>query len=92
MLQKIRWFLLITGVSVAVIIALRNQTPTTLDLLFFNSTIPLTLLLLATGAANFVFGALTTVWMLKKKEPAKAKQEPQPAKPEQPAKTPQPDL
>lgn len=80
MLQKIRWFLLITGVLVVVIIALQNQTPTPLKLLFLNGTIPLTLLLLATSAASFVFGALTTVWMLKKREPAKAKPEPQPAK------------
>ncbi len=80
MLQKIRWFLLITGVLVVVIIALQNQTPTPLKLLFLNSTIPLTLLLLATSASSFVFGALTTVWMLKKKEPAKVKSEPQPAK------------
>ncbi len=79
MLQKIRWFLLITGVLVVVIIALQNQTPTPLKLLFLNGTIPLTLLLLATSAASFVFGALTTVWMLKKREPAK-KPEPQPTK------------
>ncbi len=70
MLQKIRWFLLITGVLVVVIIALQNQQPTRLKWLLFEMDMPLTLLLLATSAASFVFGALTTVWMLKKKTPA----------------------
>ncbi len=72
MLQKIRWFLLITGVLVAVIIALQNQQPTPLTLLFTEVDMPLAMLLLATSAASFVLGALTTALMLKKSSAAKA--------------------
>ncbi len=76
MLQKIRWFLLIIGVLVVLTIALQNDQPVPLELLFFRRELPLTLLLLATSGASFVFGALTTVWMLRtrsKTAPAKPK-------------------
>ena len=66
MRQKIRWFLLVVGILMVVTISLQNRTPTQLNLLLFESTMPLTLLLLATSAASFIFGALTTVWMLRR--------------------------
>lgn len=77
MLQKIRWFLLMTGVLVVVIIALQNQQPTRLKLLMAEVDMPLTLLLLATSASSFVFGALMTAWMLKKKASAAKHQKPE---------------
>ena len=65
MLQKIRWFLVIVGVLVVVVIAIQNDQPVLLKLLFFQDTLPLTLLVLVTSAASFVLGALTTFWMLR---------------------------
>jgi uncharacterized integral membrane protein len=65
MLQKIRWFLLLVGVLLIVIIALQNSRSVELELLFFRGQYPLTLLLLGCSAASFVLGALTTGWMLR---------------------------
>ena len=65
MLQKIRWFLLLTGIVLVLIVAFQNSRRVELDLLFFRGEYPLTLLLLACSAASFLFGALTTAWMLR---------------------------
>ena len=65
MLQKIRWFLLLVGILVVVIIAVQNSRSVEIDLLFFRGQYPLTLLLLGTSAASFAFGALMTAWMLR---------------------------
>ena len=77
MLQKIRWFLLLVGILVVVIIAVQNSRSVEIDLLFFRGTYPLTLLLLGTSAASFLFGALMTGWMLRSRGrpggPAKGK-------------------
>jgi len=69
-LQKIRWFLLLLGILLVVILAFQNNAPVELELLFFRGTYPLTLLLLATSAASFVFGSLMTFWMLRGKKKA----------------------
>lgn len=73
MLQKIRWFLLLLGVLVIVIVAFQNNRRVELDVLFFSGEYPLTLLLLATSAASFVFGGLMTAWMLRARGKAGAK-------------------
>ena len=65
MLQKIRWFFLLVGVSLIVILAFQNSRRVELDLLFFSGEYPLTILLLGCSAASFILGALTTGWMLR---------------------------
>jgi len=70
MLQKIRWFFLLGGITIVVIIAFQNSRSVELDLLFFKGEYPLTMLLLASSAASFVFGALTTGWMLRSRSKA----------------------
>ena len=65
MMKKIRWFLLLLGVLVVVIIAFQNSRTVQLEVLFFSGQYPLTLLLLGSSAASFVFGALMTGWMLR---------------------------
>ena len=72
MLQKIRWFLLLVGVSLIVILAFQNSRSVEFDLLFFGGEYPLTLLLLACSAASFVFGSLTTGWMLRSRSKSAA--------------------
>lgn len=72
MLHKIRWFFLLAGITLVVIIAFQNSRSVELDLLFFQGEYPLTMLLLATSAASFVFGALTTGWMLRSRSKAAA--------------------
>lgn len=72
MLQKIRWFLLLVGVSVIVILAFQNSRSVEFDLLFFSGEYPLTLLLLACSAVSFVFGSLTTGWMLRSRSKSAA--------------------
>ncbi|MEM6777964.1 MAG: LapA family protein [Planctomycetota bacterium] len=60
MLQKIRWFVILSGLLVVVVVAFQNQEPVDLNLLFFRGEYPLTLLLLATSAISFVVGSLMT--------------------------------
>ncbi|MEM9588843.1 MAG: LapA family protein [Planctomycetota bacterium] len=71
MLQKIRWFLLLLGILIVVMVCLQNRDPVSLQLLFFEGEYPLTLMLLATSAASFVFGSLMTMWVMRAKKPAK---------------------
>ena len=68
MLQKIRWFLLLLGILIIVVVAFQNGESVPLDLLFFRGEYPLTLLLLGTSAASFVFGSLMTFWMLRRRK------------------------
>lgn len=65
MLQKIRWFLLLSGLLLVVIVAFQNQDPVDLSVLFFSGRYPLTLLLLATSAISFVLGSLMTAWKIR---------------------------
>ncbi len=89
MLQKIRWLLLLVGVSLIVIVAFQNSRSVELHVLFFSGQYPLTLLLLACSAASFVLGALTTGWMLRSRGRMKSKGDStRPAKSSQPGKSP----
>lgn len=72
MVQKIRWFFLLVGVLLIVIIAFQNSQSVKLNLLFFRGQYPLTLLLLGTSAASFVLGALMTGRMLRSRSKASA--------------------
>lgn len=80
MLQKIRWFFLLVGLSLIVILAFQNSRRVELELLFFRGEYPLTILLLGCSAASFVLGALTTGWMLRNRgRAAKQTSKPKPA-------------
>ncbi len=83
MLQKIRWTLLLVGVVVILIVSFQNSEPVELDLLLFQGEYPLTLLLLATSVASFVFGALTMAWRGRSRaKTTPGKEKPEPAKDE----------
>lgn len=77
MLQKIRWFVILTGLLLVIVVAFQNQDPVDLNLLFFQGEYPLTLLLLATSAISFVVGSLITALRIRarhKAAEAKAKE------------------
>ncbi len=66
MMQRIRWFLLILGIIVLLVLGLANQTSVPVKMpLVFEAELPLSMLLAATAAISFVLGALMTGWMLR---------------------------
>jgi uncharacterized integral membrane protein len=66
MMQRIRWFLLILGIIVLLVLGLANQTSVPVKMpLVFEAELPLAMLLAATSAISFVLGALLTGWMLR---------------------------
>ncbi len=91
MLQKIRWFFLLVGVSVIVILAFQNSRRVELDLLFFRGEYPLTILLLGCSAASFVLGALTTWWMFRNRGRAAKQATKKSPKPKSTSDSPQPN-
>lgn len=64
--QKIRWFLLILAIIVALAAALQNNDLVEVQLFFFSRSLPLSVILLSTTAVGFLAGALTTVLMLRR--------------------------
>ena len=77
MMQRIRWFLLLTGIVVVLVLSLWNTENVTIKIPFFEDhELPLAMLLLATAASSFVFGALMTGWMLRgfRKSPGSEKE------------------
>ncbi|MEM6979580.1 MAG: lipopolysaccharide assembly protein LapA domain-containing protein [Planctomycetota bacterium] len=90
MLQKLRWFVILTGLCVVLVVAFQNQDEVPLKLLFFRGQYPLTLLLLATAAVSFVVGCLVTAVRLRhrqKRAEAKAKAKQATAKADSTSKT-----
>ncbi len=53
-MQKIRWFLLILAIVVALAVALQNNEAAEIQLFFFKRAIPLSVLLLSTTAIGFL--------------------------------------
>lgn len=85
-MQKIRWFFLIVGIILALAMALQNNEPTAIKLLWLGGEFPLSVLLVVASAIGFLFGALITALMLRSRKPTPkpappAKSTP-PAKPE----------
>lgn len=70
MMQKIRWSILIFGVIVLLAAMLQNSGPLTLKLFFFETAIPISVLLLATSVISFLVGGLTIGRMLRRRETA----------------------
>ena len=52
-MQKIRWFLLISAIIVALAAALQNNELIELQLFFFRKSLPLSVILLSTTAIGF---------------------------------------
>ncbi|QDT06367.1 hypothetical protein K227x_47760 [Rubripirellula lacrimiformis] len=73
-MQKIRWFFLIVGIVLALAMALQNNEPADIRLLWLDAQFPLSVLLIVATAVGFLFGALLTASMLRsRKAAAKAK-------------------
>ena len=68
-MQRIRWFLIISGVLVLMIFSLSNteSVPVQMPLLFY-AKIPLSMLLAIAGLIGFMVGALWTAWMLRRQK------------------------
>jgi uncharacterized integral membrane protein len=71
-MQKIRWFLLIVGIFLSLLLSLQNSVNTSVNFLWFDAELPLSVLLLATTGAGFLFGALMTASMLRSRAKKKA--------------------
>ncbi|TWT80673.1 hypothetical protein CA13_21190 [Planctomycetes bacterium CA13] len=92
MMQKIRWFLLVLGVTVALVTALWNNGPVTINFPFFHRELPLSLLILTSVACGFLLGAMTTYSMLRSHKKATPKLKKPSKSSEKEAATPPPDL
>ncbi len=73
MMQRIRWFLLILGIIVLLVVALANQKLVEIKIpLLFAGEVNVSTLLLASTTLGFLFGALMTAWMLRSHRKSKA--------------------
>lgn len=86
-MQKIRWAILLIGVIVLLAAAVQNSENVSLKLFFYETQLPVSVLLLVTSTVSFLIGAFTMGRLLWKSSKAKRK----PA-PEKPAETPAPAL
>jgi uncharacterized integral membrane protein len=64
-MQKIRWLFLIVAILLMLAMALQNNEPVEIHLLWLQQPFPLSVLLLTTGATGFLVGALLTASMLR---------------------------
>ena len=89
MMQRIRWFLVVLGIIVLLVLGLANQTSVPVKMpLIFEVELPLSMLLVTTSGISFVFGALMTGWMLRgRSESKKAAPKPKAADSTTPATT-----
>lgn len=69
-MQKIRWFFLILVIVLALVIVLQNNHATEVHLLWYRPSLPLSVLLFCTTAIGFLFGALLTATMLRRRAAA----------------------
>ena len=66
MMQKIRWFLLILIAALTLTLVFQNQAQVEIQLLFWNRSLPLSILLISSTTVGFLLGALLTASMLRK--------------------------
>ena len=79
MMQRIRWFLLVLGIIVLLVLGLANQTSVPVKIPFlFERDLPLSMLLVTVSGISFVFGALMTGWMLRSPKETTKKAAPEP--------------
>lgn len=60
-MHKIRWFIWIVGIALAVTLALQNNTSQDINLLWYTWNLPISLLLLAMLGIGFLCGSVMTV-------------------------------
>jgi uncharacterized integral membrane protein len=70
-MQKIRWAILLLGIIVLLTAMLQNSGNVPLKLFFFETQLPVSVLLLVTAAVSFLIGAITTGRMLKRSAKSK---------------------
>lgn len=73
MMQKIRWFLLILIAALTLTLVFQNQAQVEIQLLFWNRSLPLSILSISTTTVGFLLGALLTASMLRKRKKKKQK-------------------
>jgi|GEM_PF-1556777 len=78
-MQKIRWAILLIGVIVLLAAAIQNSENVPLKLFFYETQLPVSVLLLVTSTISFFLGALTMGRLLRKS--SKANPKPAPEKP-----------
>jgi uncharacterized integral membrane protein len=71
MMQKIRWSIFILGVIVLLAAMLQNSGLVTLKLFFFETAMPISILLLSTSVISFLVGGFTIGRMLRRHETVK---------------------
>jgi uncharacterized integral membrane protein len=71
-MQKIRWAILLLGIVVLLAAMIQNSTTAPLKLFFYETELPVSVLLLVTAAISFLLGAITTGRMLRRSARAKA--------------------
>jgi len=69
--QKIRWTMLLIGVVILLTAMVQNSETTPLKLFFYQTELPVSVLLLATSATSFLLGAITVGRILKRSAQAK---------------------
>lgn len=84
-MQKIRWAILLMGVIVLLAAAIQNSENVLLKLFFYETQLPVSVLLLVTSTISFFLGAFTMGRLLRRS----SKATPKPA-PEKPAEKPAP--
>ena len=65
-MQKIRWFIWIALVATAITLAVQNNNPAPVKILWIERELPLSVLLIATSGLGFLAGAMMTALMLRK--------------------------
>lgn len=95
MMQRIRWFLLLSGIIVLLVVALANQKLAPVKIPFFyEGELNVSTLLLCSSTIGFLCGSLMTAWMLRghrKKKQAAENASPAPEPAPEPKPDPQPD-
>ena len=71
MMRKIRWGIVLLGVIVLLAAMIQNSDQVLLKLFFYQTQLPISVLLFTTSAVSFLLGAIATGRMLKR--PAHAK-------------------
>jgi uncharacterized integral membrane protein len=71
-MQKIRWAILLLGIVVLMAAMIQNSATAPLKLFFYETELPVSVLLLVTAAISFLIGAITTGRMLRRAAKAKA--------------------
>lgn len=83
MLQKIRWFFLLGGLTLVLLVLLWNSSPVPVKFPFVvERQLPLSILLFTSSSLSFVLGAILTGWSMRRRYKAAAKAEAEKAKAE----------